>query len=319
MKLEEKLGCGDGVNTCNDSKRGTPSSRRFSTKTLPNPTCKAKLQAAIQEVSRSAFTVSRRKSLSLAEITPTRGNTRNRKVTTMSDTNAAARRIFKVLLLNAWRKTTKERELRTEDLRALQDQNKELELQVDALHHLRKSESQKRNEAVAQAQVLHRKHEDSLIENKKLLKSKSIAERDLSVLQNKSYALHVELESTTNDLRLRQNEQQKIEHCVSVEKKKIKRLRLVKRTLIEQEFNLKQEIDHYNLKTADLRETLLNAELLMHDAVFCRDNYEQMRNKLAELVHVVFWLKKMIKNVSVAEIWSWSSSEISKQEKKIIS
>lgn len=290
MKLEEKLGCGDGVNTCNDpsSKRGTPSSRRFGTKTSPNPTYKAELQAAIQDLSRSAFTVSRRKSLTLAEITPTRRNMPNRKVTTeMSDTNTAARRIFKVLLLNAWRKCTKERELLTENLRARQDQNKELELQVDALHRLRKSESEKRNEAVAQAQVLHRQHEDTLNENKKLLKAKSILERDLRILQNKSYALHLDLESTTNDLYLRQNEQQKTEHYISAEKKKIKRLRLVKQTLIEQEFNLNQEIDHYNLKTGDLREKLLNAELLVNDAVVCRENYEQLRNKLAEKLAVV--------------------------------
>ncbi|KAK4883944.1 hypothetical protein RN001_000215 [Aquatica leii] len=295
-KLNDKtfLASGDGTkNILKDRIKKSekiPSSRCFGTRSLSNNSNKVKLQNAIQELSTPVL---RKKALTLAEITPTRNKNHSAPndccltiVTKCDNRKDAARRIYELLLLNSWRKRKADISLLTDSLRALETQNRKLERQIDALHRLRLAESEKRNEAVAQTQLLHRENEETIHRNTVLEKEKKLLQKEVEMFREKLTVTQTQFENTKNELIAKHIDLENVDYQLSLEKRKIKRLRTEKKSLEEQEEIRKQEIQDYREQLAELHNNLLNAEINLEDSIASNDNYKRENGNLTEKLEV---------------------------------
>ncbi|KAF5280405.1 hypothetical protein FQR65_LT03214 [Abscondita terminalis] len=289
VKNNDKMFLASGDNAKNTKelprklrKTAIPSSRRFGTRSLSNESNVAELQKAIEELSSPNI---RKKSLTLAEITPTRSNRIDESdeiISPRKNKQFAGRIIYEAILLYSWRKRKTNISNLTESLRALESQNRKLDLQIDALHRLRIAESEKRNEAVVQTQKLTQENEEILHKNATLQQEKQLLVNEADSFREKITEMEVQYKNIKNELITKHNDLENSEYQLNLQRRKTKRLISEKQCLEEQEAFRKCELQDYIKQIDDLQEKLLILEVNLQDSIVCNDNYKKEKQELLE-------------------------------------
>lgn len=235
QKKETKIvsGAGDGVRPSILSAKSTPktkrkiqtaSCRKFNTPRYQKPqnTTENVLKNAIETLekkSRPCMTP-KRKSLTLAEITPSkskfgkefdcknayssapstsRGQGKTKDEQDPKERNAG-RKVYQTLLLNAFRKRGEEFSALTEKYEALRQRIGKFEIQVEVLQKLRESEGRRRSEARSENVSLSIKLEMYEEEKKKLEKDNEMLSKEIIELKDKLEKAKGQYESIKDDL-----------------------------------------------------------------------------------------------------------------------
>ncbi|XP_072383431.1 uncharacterized protein [Diabrotica undecimpunctata] len=305
-------GDGDGVKKTTPRKRfPVPSSRKFNVKAPRDENIKAKLEQALEEMGKVKKHNCLAKAQTVAEITPTKSKRKKTQFLKLSfdgDTpdlhttlqvalhatprpldgtpalasHAQRRRctrdwavctVYQRLLLFVWRRTKARLQTLSESNGRQQNQISQLELQVDFLKSMRKSECERRNEALQECHNMSKKVSVLEITNNNLMQELKIIQDDLVNTKKNLTLTKLDLIKTTDQL--------------SKSQEQLMRRREEKLDLISKLNCQEQEVSSQNEKIVELEEKFKIIENNLHNM---ESNFKNKQEEL-EAVQEQFQLE----------------------------
>ncbi|KAB0799516.1 hypothetical protein PPYR_07396 [Photinus pyralis] len=241
--------------------------------------------------------VTRRRSLTLSEINLSKpSNTKKRLpeiqssppskfAKKMSPTKDAGHRIYQLLLLNAWRRQKSKTSEVLETLQGLEAQNSQLVLQIDALHQLRSSENEKRNQALADVNHLEIEIDKREKENDNLKEDTAALKTQLKSTQEGIMQTNLQTQNVKNSLMTSLNDIFDTKCHLGIEQKKSKTLLDETKLLTTQASDMKNEIVKLRDEVQNLEKQLSSTEHKLKENSVSANNYELETAKLmAEII-----------------------------------
>ncbi|XP_017771530.1 PREDICTED: plasticin [Nicrophorus vespilloides] len=279
-----------------------PSSRRFATRgaTPSTPGLKERLREAIETYSTPPQSPLRRRSLTVAEITPTRTKSSIKLASPSSDqeengvrrlqkatgrrvggagvvgrTADAGHRVSHQLVLNAWRRRRRQVAALTDSRDQLQTQMEQLKMQVDVLQKLRVSEAGRRGEAVAECKSYELNLVASRLLNEEMQQAALVAKNKVEDLTGRLEKMKLELMNERNQTKNVASQRELCEQAYAAEKQQVQLLKEERNALItrieefermitvEQDYSKKLEllVQDNEVKNAEWREKCSALEL----------------------------------------------------------
>ncbi|KAF5291069.1 hypothetical protein FQA39_LY14502 [Lamprigera yunnana] len=194
----------------------------------------------------------------------------------------AGRRVYQMLMLNAWRRRKNEMLAVVETKQKLKDQNNKLKLQLEALHRFRISECKKREEIAAQAQTLQVEITDNMNSNRILSEEKLHLEDEITKNEELLKNLQIDTRNIKNELITKHFNFINTKCQLGIERDKCKGLATETDVLSAQVRLTESEILNFRTRIEELEKHILESELKLQDVSYNNANFQSENKELLE-------------------------------------